>query len=241
MEEIKYPIRINRYLFLKEYCSRRKADELIEKGEITINGIRAVLGQKVNAHDVVEVTKEVRNLSLTYKYFAYYKPKGIVSHNPQKKEKGVEDVSGLGKKFFPVGRLDKESHGLMLLTNDGRIVDKLLNPKYEHEKEYIIKVDKKINSRFLHKMKEGVNIEGYLTKPAVVEKVSDFSFKIILTEGKRHQIRRMTMALGYQVKDLKRVRIMNIILGNLNRGSYRTLAKEEQPELFQRLEMGKLS
>ena len=240
MEEIIYPIRINRYLFLKEYCSRRKADEFIKGGEVTINGVKAMLGQKVNASDIVEVTKKIRKLSSTYEYFAYYKPKEIVSHNPRKNEKSVEDVSGLGTNFFPVGRLDKDSHGLMLLTNDGRIVDKLLNPKYEHEKEYIVKVDKKINSRFLHKIKVGVNIEGYTTKPTKVKKINDMTFNIILTEGKKHQIRRMAMALGYQVKDLKRIRIMNITLGTIQKGKHRKLTKNEQKELFQQLGMDKL-
>ena len=240
MEEIIYPIRINRYLFLKEYCSRRKADEFIKGGEVTINGVKAMLGQKVNASDIVEVTKKIRKLSSTYEYFAYYKPKEIVSHNPRKNEKSVEDVSGLGVNFFPVGRLDKDSHGLMLLTNDGRIVDKLLNPKYEHEKEYIVKVDKKINSRFLHKIKVGVNIEGYTTKPTKVKKINDMTFNIILTEGKKHQIRRMAMALGYQVKDLKRIRIMNITLGTIQKGKHRKLTKNEQKELFQQLGMDKL-
>lgn len=232
MEDITYPIRINRYLFLKGYCSRRKADELIEKKKVLINKQTAVLGAKVQQGDVVEVADSVAKLPSTYTYFAYYKPKGIVSHNPQRDETGVADVSGLNATFVPIGRLDKNSYGLMLLSDDGRIVDRMLHPKYEHEKEYVVKVDKKINARFLHRMRTGVDIEGYTTKSTIISKVTDDTFRIILTEGKKHQIRRMTVALGFQVQDLKRVRIMNIKLGTLKRGEKRELSTSEKDELL---------
>ena len=232
MEDIPYPVRINRYLLLKGYCSRRKADELIAQGEVSINGKVAELGSIVHGKDTVSVSKNIAALPKTYKYFAYNKPRGIVSHNPQKGERAVEDVSGLGKQFSPVGRLDKDSRGLMLLTNDGRIVDSLLNPKYEHEKEYQVEVDKKISNWFLRHMENGVDIEGYMTKPAKIKKKSDTTFTLILTEGKRHQIRRMCAALGYQVRDLKRVRIGNIALARLKEGSTRELTEKEQASLF---------
>lgn len=235
MEEIKYPIRINRYLYLKGFCSRRKADKLIEQGEILINGKVAPLGAKVFEDDDVEVGKRVKKLSSEYKYYLYHKPRGIVSHNPQKGEKSVEDVSGLGKNFFPVGRLDKASHGLMLLTNDGRIVNQLLSPEFAHEREYVVRVDKKITNSFITRMKKGVNIEGYTTKPATVRKVNDSTFNITLTEGKKHQIRRMTVALGYQVKDLKRIRIMNLTLNAIEEGGYRELSKSEKEALVKAL------
>lgn len=232
LDEIEYPIRINRYLYLKGYCSRRKADEFIEKGLVTINGTRAELGAKVSAGDKVDVAKKVSVLPHSYKYFMYNKPIGIVSHNPQKGEKGVEDVSGLGKSFVPIGRLDKASHGLMLLSNDGRIVDRMLNPKFEHEKEYVVKVDKRITGTFINGMSRGVNIEGYRTKPAVVKKTGERTFSIILTEGKKHQIRRMVAAFGYQVIDLKRTRIMNIKLGALKEGATRELSDGQREKLL---------
>ncbi|NQV93439.1 rRNA pseudouridine synthase [Candidatus Kaiserbacteria bacterium] len=235
MEEITYPIRINRYLYLKGFCSRRKADQLIEKGDILINGEVATLGAKVLLGDEVTVGKHVRKLQSEYKYFLYHKPRGIVSHNPQGDEKSVEDVSGLGKSFFPVGRLDKASHGLMLLTNDGRIVNRLLSPEFEHEREYVVRVDKKITNTFITRMKKGVNIEGYTTKPSIVRKVNDLTFNITLTEGKKHQIRRMTVALGYQVKDLKRIRIMDLTLSAIEEGKTKEFSNEEKTSLLKSL------
>jgi 23S rRNA pseudouridine2604 synthase len=235
MEKITYPIRINRYLFLKGFCSRRKADKLIEEKKVFINGKVAPLGAKVSEKDTVTLAESIKKLPSTYKYFAYYKPKGIVSNNPQRDEKGVSDVSGLGKAFVAIGRLDKDSYGLMLLSNDGRIVDRALNPKYDHEKEYVVKVDKKINARFLHRMRTGVDIEGYTTKPADISKVNENTFRIVLTEGKKHQIRRMAMALGFQVVDLKRVRIMNIKLGSLKRGATREITGDERETLLSSL------
>jgi len=165
-EQITYPIRINRYLYLKNICSRRKADELIEKGHIKVNGKKAVLGQKINSGDNVEVDNTVKQIAQNYEYYVFNKPVGVVSHNPQNNEKAVEDFfkNIKYKKLSPVGRLDKDSEGLMLLTNDGRIIDKMLNPKYEHEKEYIVKVDKDLKESFARKMSKGVKIEGYITK-----------------------------------------------------------------------------
>jgi len=235
MENILYPIRINRYLYLKGFCSRRKADQLIEQGQVLINGKTATLGAKVLEGDDVSVGKQVKELVSTYKYFLYHKPRGIVSHNPQRGEKSVEDVSGLGKDFFPVGRLDKASHGLMLLTNDGRIVNRLLSPEFAHEREYVVQVDKRITNSFITRMKKGVNIEGYITKPSTVRKVNDLTFNITLTEGKKHQIRRMTAALGYQVKDLKRIRIMDLTLNTIEEGKTRELSKEEKEVLLKAL------
>ncbi|MCW9054383.1 MAG: rRNA pseudouridine synthase [Candidatus Pacebacteria bacterium] len=232
MKPIDYPIRINRYLYLKGYCSRRKADSFIEKGFVTINGKRAEVGAKVFAHDKVVVAKEMTALPRSYKYFMYNKPVGIVSHNPQKDEEGVEDVSGLSKDFVSVGRLDKASHGLMLLSNDGRIVDRMLNPKFEHEKEYIVKVDKRVTGTFVNGMSRGVHIEGYRTKPAIVKKTGERTFTIILTEGKKHQIRRMVAAFGYQVLDLKRTRIMSIKLGALKEGATRELSEGQRKKLL---------
>lgn len=229
MDKIEYPIRINRYLLLKNLCSRREADRLIEQGKIKINGTIAVLGQKVNEGDTVGIAESAANR--TYYYFIFNKPRGIVSNNPQRDEESVEDISGIKVKVSPVGRLDKDSHGLMLLTDDGRIVDALLNPKYAHEREYEVHVDKHVKESDLKKLSKGVDIEGYLTKPATTSRLDEDSFALTLTEGKKHQIRRMCAALGYQVLDLKRVRMMHLTL-DIEEGEHRALTQNEQAGLL---------
>lgn len=231
-EQIEYPIRINRYLYLNNFCSRRKADELIERGSVKINGEKAVLGQKVGPNDKVEVSDAVKKMRKNYEYHIFNKPTGVVSHNPQEGEKSSEDFFPKDKKLAPVGRLDKKSEGLMLMTNDGRIIDKMLNPKYEHEKEYSVRVDKELKESFKRKMEKGVKIEGYMTKKAKVTVTGPKSFRITLTEGKKHQIRRMCMALGYQVQNLKRVRIMNLKLSGLQSGESRPLKQDEKVDLL---------
>lgn len=232
IEEIIYPLRINRYLLLKGFCSRRMADKLIERGEVNINGKAATLGQKVQEGDKVTVSKNMQHMPTNYSYYIYNKPRGIVSHNPQRGEQGVENVSGLGNKVSPVGRLDKASNGLMLLTDDGRIIDKILNPKFAHQREYEVTVDKKIKDRDLKRMAVGINIEGYMTKQAKTRRLGDKSFSITLIEGKKHQIRRMCAALGYQVKTLTRVRMMHLSINNLTEGKYRELTNDEKKELL---------
>lgn len=214
-----YPMRINKYLALKQIATRRGADELVANKKVFINGKLAVLGSKVNEKDKVEV-KGTENKE--YKYYAYYKPTGIETDSPKE---------GL----FPLGRLDKASHGLLILTNDGRITDKLLNPKFEHEKEYIVKTKEKLRNNFKEKMEAGVNIEGYRTKPCKVKIINENTFRIILTEGKKHQIRRMCVALFQEVQDLKRVRIMNIELGRQKPNSLREIKGEELKILLENL------
>jgi len=210
-------MRINKYLALKKISTRRGADELVKEKKVFINGKLALLGSKVNEADRVEVKGAEQK---EYKYFAYNKPIGIETDSPR------EDL-------FPLGRLDKASHGLLILTNDGRITDQLLNPKYFHEKEYVVKTLNKLRSSFKKNMGKGVAIEGvkgkapYMTKKCKVKILNDFSFRIILTEGKKHQIRRMCSALFQEVADLKRERIMNIKLGNLKPGALREIKGEE--------------
>src|SRR3989338_1479093 len=209
-----YPMRINKYLALRKISTRRGADDLIVAKKVFINGKFAVLGSKVTETDKVEVKGGEQK---KYKYFAYNKPIGVETDSPQ------EDL-------FPLGRLDKNSHGLLILTNDGRITDQLLNPKYFHEKEYVVRTLNKLRSSFKQKMEAGVKIEGqenYVTKKCKVKILSDFAFRIILTEGKKHQIRRMCSALFQEVADLKRERIMNIKLGNLKSGQMREIKGEE--------------
>lgn len=204
-------MRINKYLADKKVATRRGADELIKQKKVFINGKLAELGSKVSESDKVEVRGAEKK---EYKYFAYNKPIGIETNSPR-------------ENLFPLGRLDKASHGLLILTNDGRITDALLNPKFSHEKEYVVKTSNKLRSSFKQKMEAGVNIEGYLTKKCKVKILNDFAFRITLTEGKKHQIRRMCSALFQEVADLKRERIMNIKLGNLKPGALREIKGEE--------------
>jgi 23S rRNA pseudouridine2604 synthase len=230
--EVVYPIRINRYLALQKICSRREADQFIAEGKIAINGQIAKLGDKVNADDKVEVVKA---LGKEYVYLAFNKPKGIITHSPQGGEKSIEDVVKYSPKVSPVGRLDKDSWGLIILSNDGRIVDSILNPEREHEKEYSVTVNKLVEPEFVKKMSAGVRLDdGYLTKKCVVRKKSPFTFSIVLTEGKKHQIRRMCQELGYNTVDLKRVRVLNVEIGTVLPGQYR---KIEGPELEEFLKL----
>jgi 23S rRNA pseudouridine2604 synthase len=237
MENIEYPIRINRFLYLKKICSRRQADRFIEDGFVKINGETAVLGQKVNKDDKVQVADFIEEQKESFRYALFYKPRGIVSHNPQRDEKTIEHVCPKAKGLYPIGRLDKASEGLMFLTNDTRMVDRMLNPEHGHEKEYRVRVDKEIKPSFKNKMEKGVDIEGYITKPCEVEQTGPRAFKIILTEGKKHQIRRMCAALGYQVKSLKRTRIMNLTLGSMSEGELRDLNPKTKFELLKAIEL----
>lgn len=237
-QTIEYPIRINRYLSLKNYCTRRKADVLISSGKVFINHKKATLGDKVEESDVVEVNLPHNVAPETRTYYAYNKPVGIVTNLPQAGEKSIINITTFPKKVFPIGRLDKDSRGLIILTDDGRITDKLLNPKYVHSKEYIVRVHKTINENFVGKMSSGVKLDdGYTTKPCEVEQLDDHHFRIVLTEGKKRQIRRMCLALGYEVMDLLRIRIMNIELGELREGQYREIKGGDLTELLRSLSM----
>lgn len=232
-----YPMRINRYLAAQGAATRRGADELIEKRRVYINGRVALLGDKVDEGDEVEVRGGGKPKE--FKYFAYNKPRGVITHSPQSDDE--EDIKGSVSKFpelsdtFPVGRLDKDSYGLIILTNDGRITDRLLNPDREHDKEYVVTTREHLREGFAKRMELGVNIEGYQTKPCKVEVTSEHSFRITLTEGKKHQIRRMVEAMKNQVTDLKRVRILNIKMGPLAPNSFRAIEGKELEEFLKRL------
>jgi 23S rRNA pseudouridine2604 synthase len=230
-----FPIRINKYLAEKGLCSRREADKLIEEGKVTVNGQKAVLGALIEEKDRVEIQGDLKELV----YIAYNKPPGIVTNCPQPGEKEIKDVLQLKWDVFPVGRLDKASRGLLLLSNDGRITDRLLNPRRYHEKEYEVVVDRTLHDDDLQQLRQGITLEGgFLTKKCRIERIDDRSFSIILTEGKNRQIRRMCLALGYYVSDLKRVRIMNVRLNELPEGHYKVLKGEQLEELLAELELG---
>jgi 23S rRNA pseudouridine2604 synthase len=233
-----YPMRLNRHLAIKNFSSRREADRLIEKGLVTINGVKAQVGDKVQATDVVEVDGKLKQAWKKYRYFLYYKPAKIATHTSLLGQKSIKDVSGLPADVFPVGRLDRASQGLMFMTNDGRVTDKVLNPEYAHEKEYVVRVNKKVNTFFVRWMSEGIQLEDFKTKPCIVTPVDDDVFKIILTEGKKHQIRRMCTALGYEVRDLKRVRIMDLRIGLLKPGQYKELRGKTLTEFLISLGIG---
>lgn len=222
-------MRINRYLALKNYATRRGADDLIKARRVFINDRLAVLGDKVNADDEVRV-KDTKGAKPNRLYFAYNKPRGVITHSPQDDETDIsEEISKFPelKGTFPIGRLDKDSYGLIILTNDGRITDRLLNPKYVHEKEYIVKTKDRLREGFAQRMEAGVDIEGYQTKPCTVRVITEKSFSITLTEGKKHQIRRMVVAMHNEVLELKRIRVMNVTLGKLKEGGFRPIEGED--------------
>jgi len=234
-EVLVYPMRINKYLALKGHSTRRGADELIDKHRVLINGRIAVLGDKVNETDKVEVKSGKKGTERLY--FAYNKPRGVITHSPGESETDIrESVPELADKgVFPIGRLDKDSHGLIILTNDGRITDRLLNPAAEHDKEYTVKTKYPMRDSFRTHMEAGVDIEGYVTKPAKVKILGEKSFSITLTEGKKHQVRRMVVAMHNEVEDLKRSRVLNIKLGKLHAGAFRPIEGEELKEFLQLL------
>ena len=225
--------RINKYLSEVGYCSRREADRLILEGKVTINGKIPEIGTKVEDGDQVKVKGQRIEKSKREKniYLAFNKPVGIVCTTDRKVEpNNVIDFIKYPKRIFPIGRLDKLSEGLIFLTNDGDIVNKILRARNNHEKEYIVKVNRPINNDFIQSMSNGVEILGTITKSCFVKQLGSKKFKITLTQGLNRQIRRMCDALGYRVQSLKRVRIMNIKL-DLPAGEYREFSREELLEL----------
>lgn len=234
-EPLIYPIRINRYLSHRGLTTRRGADELITKGLVTINGVPAKLGDKVSEKDnVVVAERALVQAKLRYRYIAYHKPRGV-STDVQPGTQSIASALPALRGLSPLGRLDKASHGLIILTNDGRLTERLLHPSRAHEKEYLVQVDKPVIDSFIRRLERGVLIEGYKTKPARARRAGETIFHITLTEGKRHQIRRMATALGYQVLDLNRVRIMNVKLGTLKEGAYRGIEGAELSLLLKNL------
>lgn len=224
-------VRLNKFISETGFCSRREADKLIESGRVTVNGKKAVMGTKVPKGSDVRVDGKSLFKEEELVYIALNKPVGITCTTEKKVKGNIVDFVNHKKRIFPIGRLDKDSQGLILLTNDGDIVNKILRAGNSHEKEYIVTVDKPISEKFIESMASGVRILGTITKECYVEKIGVKTFRIILTQGMNRQIRRMSEALGYTVVKLKRIRIMNIKLDDLKIGAWRDLTTEELKEL----------
>lgn len=237
MSEESNGIRINKYLSEVGFCSRRAADKLIEERRVTINGKVPEMGTRVQPGDVVKVDGRLLGPDGEKPvYIAFNKPVGIVCTTDTKGEKNnIIDYIGYPRRIFPIGRLDKASEGLILLTSDGEIVNKILRARNNHEKEYIVTVDKPITADFIKKMGAGVPILDTVTRKCFVEQIDNKSFRIILTQGLNRQIRRMCEYLEYEVKKLKRIRIMNIVL-DLPKGKWRDLTARELKEINRLIE-----
>ena len=231
-------LRLNKAISDTGFCSRREADRVIEEGRVTINGKEAVLGDRVTSKDDVRV--DGRRIKFKNQenaiYIAFNKPRGITCTTERHIEGNIIDYIKHPKRIFPIGRLDKPSEGLIFLTSDGDIVNKILRAGNNHEKEYIVTVNKPITPAFLTKMANGVPVLDTITKKCFIKKESDYVFKIILTQGLNRQIRRMCEYLNYEVTKLKRTRIMNVSLNNIPLGKWRNLTREELIEIMQMVE-----
>jgi 23S rRNA pseudouridine2604 synthase len=225
-------VRINKYFSEIGYCSRREADKLVEQGKVTINGIVAEMGSKISPTDEIRLNgKLVGRKETQFVYLAFNKPRGIVCTTDTRREKNnIIDYINYPERIFPIGRLDKDSQGLIFLTNDGDIVNEILRDKNNHEKEYLVNVREPITDEFIQKMGNGVPILDTVTKKCFVEQISEYQFRIILTQGLNRQIRRMTEYLGNRVVKLKRYRIMNVEL-DVPLGKWRHLTKQELDEI----------
>jgi 23S rRNA pseudouridine2604 synthase len=220
-------MRLNKFISETGVCSRREADKWIEAGRVTCGGKVASLGTQVEAGDDVRVDGKPIGARPGPIYIALNKPAGITCTTESHVENNVVDFVGHAERIFPIGRLDKDSVGLILLTNDGDIVNEVLRAENNHEKEYVVKVDRPITELSLKMLAEGVRIMGEMTKPCKVRRIDDRTFRIVLTQGLNRQIRRMCSALGYKARHLERVRIMDIRLGDLGRGKWRHLTPAE--------------
>lgn len=228
--KIRMPVRINKYLSEAGFCSRREADRLIQKGLVKINDELALIGSKVTESDNVVVDGKQINKDVELVYLAFNKPLGVVSTTNKEIKDNIVDYINYPKRIFHIGRLDKDSEGLILMTNDGNIVNKILRSENNHEKEYHVEVTRNLGDDFCHTMANGIQILDTITKPCFVTQTGVKSFKIVLTEGLNRQIRRMCDQLGYQISSLKRLRIMNIKL-DIPVGQYRDLTTRELRKL----------
>lgn len=228
--------RLNKAISETGFCSRRAADKLIEEGKVAVNGKVAGLGIKITPKDEIKIegkiiTKEVKNI-----YLVFNKPVGITCTTDTNIKDNIIGFMNYPERIFPIGRLDKPSKGLIFMTNDGDIVNKILRSKNNHEKEYVVTVKKKITSQFIKKMRNGVPVLDTVTNKCQITKINNHTFNIVLTQGLNRQIRRMCEYLDYEVKTLERIRIMNISLGNLKVGKYRSFTSTELQEILMLVE-----
>ncbi len=228
----KEPVRLNKYLSEAGVCSRREADRLIETGRVTVDGKTAQTGMKIIPGQEVRVGKKLVSKGDEMVVLAVNKPRGIVCTEEKRERNSIVRFLDYPIRVTYIGRLDKDSRGLLLMTNNGDIINRMMRAANYHEKEYKVTVDKEVTDEFLEKMAGGVPILDTVTRPCRVRKIGKYTFSIILTQGLNRQIRRMCEALGYEVKDLLRVRVMNIRLGSLKEGEYRELTDEELDELY---------
>lgn len=231
----KEPVRLNKYLSEAGVCSRREADKLIEGGRVSVDGKRAVTGMKIVPGQTVKVGKKIVSRQDEMIVLAVNKPAGIVCTEEKRERNSIVRFLNYPVRVTYIGRLDKDSRGLLLMTNNGDIINKMMRAGNFHEKEYKVTVDKEITPEFLNEMERGVHILDTVTRPCKVKQIGKYTFSIVLTQGLNRQIRRMCEALGYKVKDLFRVRVMNIHVGKLKEGEYRLLTDRELNELYELL------
>ncbi|MBX3341568.1 MAG: pseudouridine synthase [Nitrospira sp.] len=228
-------MRINKFFTEQGLCSRREADRLVAEGRVTINGVVAKLGDQVSSQDVVARDGTILQRGNRAVYLKYHKPVGVTTTTELHVTRNIISEINHRERIFPIGRLDKDSSGLILLTNDGDIVNEILRVEHGHEREYRVEVDREFDDAFLSRMAEGVVILGERTRPCLMARLGPRRFRIILTEGRNRQIRRMCQALGYRVVSLHRVRIMHITVEGLHAGQWMDLSEEERRRLFQAL------
>jgi len=231
------PIRINKYLSEAGVCSRREADRLIAEGRVTVDGLKAETGMKVTSASKILVDGKKIGKKPDPVLIAVNKPVGVVTTTAEDDPANIVTYVGWPERIYPIGRLDKDSEGLILMTNQGELAERIGHARGLHEKEYLVSVDKAVTKEFVEKMASGVRILKTTTRPCTVEKVSKFRFRIVLTQGLNRQIRRMCEALGYQVTELVRVRVMNISLNGLELGHWRRIEGAEYDELLRQLGM----
>jgi 23S rRNA pseudouridine2604 synthase len=228
-------MRINRFFTDQGYCSRREADKLISAGQVKINDRTAVLGDQVTENDKITVDGKIISFAPAKVYIMYHKPVGITCTTELHIKGNIVEAVNHPLRVFPIGRLDKDSTGLIFLTNDGDIVNRILRAEFAHEKEYVVEVNKPFDNEFIFKLSSGVDIGDHLTLPCKVKTINPRMFSIILTEGKNRQIRRMCDALGYNVRKLHRIRIMNVVIGDLKSGQWRDISSQMLLELKKNL------
>ena len=231
-------MRLQKYLSTAGVCSRRQGEKYMQEGRVSVNGYRVTeLGARVDPEtDLVEVDGKLIALNQKPVYIALNKPKGYIASCKQQKDKTVLDLINIPQRIYPIGRLDKDSTGLLILTNDGRVHHRLLHPSFDHEKEYEVTVDGTITNGALKKMESGIILMGKKTRPAKIIRIASNRFRIILKEGKNRQIRRMVRKVGSTVVDLKRIRFSNITLSGINDGQWRFLTEAEENDILQSLE-----